>query len=84
MTPPPVVMVGEVVEDTGRLEASRKIKVRAAGNTWTLEVPKETPVFDVRGRSISVHHVAKGPWIRAHGWQTGGVKRLRATPSPLS
>src|SRR5207302_1658011 len=52
-TPPAVSIVGQVTDDTGPLEATRKIQVRAAGNNWTLEVPKDTPVFDVQGKKIS-------------------------------
>jgi hypothetical protein len=70
ITPPPLTVIGKVVQDTEPFEATRKIRVEAAGNIWTLEVPKDTPVFDVQGRKISVHHIAKGQWIRAHGWQT--------------
>lgn len=76
-TPPAMSIVGQVADDTGPLEATRKIQVKAAGNTWTLEVPKDTPVFDVQGKKISVHNVAKGQWIRAHGWQTDDL-RIRA------
>lgn len=76
-TPPAMTIVGQVSDDTGPLEASRKIQVKASGNTWTLEVPKDTPVFDVQGKKISVHNVAKGQWVRAHGWQTDDL-RIRA------
>lgn len=76
-TPPAMVIVGQVSDDTGPLEATRKIQVKAAGNTWTMEVPKETPVFDVQGKKISVHNVANGQWVRAHGWQTDDL-RIRA------
>jgi hypothetical protein len=76
-TPAAVVIVGQVSDDTGALEATRKVQVDAAGNTWTMAVPKETPVFDTRGEKISVHEISKGQWIRAHGWQTDDL-RLRA------
>jgi len=76
-TPPAMTIVGQVADDTGALEATRKIQVKAAGNTWTLEVPKDTPVYDVSGKKISVHNVAEGQWVRAHGWQTDDL-RIRA------
>jgi len=77
-TPPPMTIVGQVTDDTGPLEATRKVQVKAAGNTWTLEVPKDIPVFDVQGKKISVHQVAKGQWVRAHGWQTDDLRLLAA------
>jgi hypothetical protein len=81
VAPPPVTIIGKVVDDTGSLQDARKIQVEAARTTWTLEVPKDTPLFDVRGRKISVHQIAKGQWIRAHGWQidnsTARIARLQ-------
>jgi len=76
-TPPAMTVVGQVSDDTGPLEATRKIQVKAAGNTWTVEVPKDTSVFDVQGKKISVHNVAKDQWVRIHGWQTDDL-RIRA------
>jgi hypothetical protein len=76
-TPAPLVIVGTVSSDTGPLEATRKIQVDAAGNTWTVHVPKETPVIDAKGEKLSVHEVAKSQWIRVHGWQTDDL-RVRA------
>lgn len=76
LTPAPLVIVGRVSDDTGALETTRKIQVDAAGNTWTLSVPKEIPVVDAKGEKISVHEIAQGQWIRAHGWQTDDL-RLR-------
>lgn len=73
-TPAATVIVGMVSSDTGPLEATRNIQVDAAGNTWTLTVPKETPLFDTQGKKISVHQIAKGQWIRAHGWQTDDLR----------
>jgi hypothetical protein len=75
-TPASMVIVGRVADDTGPLETTRKIQVDAAGNTWTVSVPKDAPVFDTKGEKISVHEIAKGQWIRAHGWQTDDL-RLR-------
>jgi hypothetical protein len=72
-----MVIVGLVSSSTGPLESTRKIQVDAAGNTWTLNVPKDTPLYDVKGEKISVHEIAKGQWIRAHGWQTDDL-RIRA------
>jgi hypothetical protein len=73
-TPPALAIVGKVSEDTGPLETTRKIQVAAAGNTWTVDVPKDTPIFDSSGKKISVHEIAKGQWLRAHGWQTGDLR----------
>jgi len=73
-TPAAMTIVGRVADDTGPLESTRKIQVDAAGNTWTLNVPKDTPLYDVQGKKISVHQVAKGQWIRAHGWQTDDLR----------
>jgi hypothetical protein len=76
-TAAPMVIIGKVSDDTGPLETTRKIQVDAAGNTWTMSVPKDTPIYDVQGQKISVHQIAKGQWVRIHGWQTDDL-RLRA------
>jgi len=76
-TPAAMTIIGMVSSDTGPLESTRKIQVDAAGNVWTLNVPKNTPIYDTRGQKISVHQIAKGQWIRAHGWQTNDL-RIRA------
>jgi len=73
-TPMPLTVVGRVSDDTGPLESTRKIQVDTAGNTWTLNVPKDTPLFDVQGKKISVHQIGKDQWIRAHGWQTDDLR----------
>jgi hypothetical protein len=73
-TPAPLVIVGKVSDDTGALETTRKIQVDAAGNTWTLHVPKDTPIFDAQGKKISVHEVSEGQWVRVHGWQTDDLR----------
>ena len=73
-TPAPLTIVGRVSDDTGPLESTRKIQVDTAGNTWTLSVPKDTALFDVQGKKISVHQIAKDQWIRAHGWQTDDLR----------
>jgi hypothetical protein len=75
--PGPLLIVGKVSEDTGPLETTRKIQVDAAGNTWTINVPRDTPVFDGRGDKISVHEISKDQWVRVHGWQTDDL-RVRA------
>jgi len=75
-TPAPLVIVGKVSDDTGPLESTRNLFVDAAGNRWKLHVPKDTPLFDTQGKKISVHQIAKGQWLRAHGWQTDDL-RLR-------
>jgi len=77
-TPTTMTIVGKVSSDTGPLEATRKIQVDAAGNTWTLNVPKDTPIYDTSGKKISVHEIAKGQWIRAHGWQTNDLRMRSA------
>jgi hypothetical protein len=76
-SPGPLLIVGKVSSDTGPLEATRKIKVDAAGNAWTIDVPRDTPLFDEQGEKISVHEIAKGQWVRVHGWQKDDL-RLRA------
>lgn len=73
-SPTAVVIVGKVSDDTGALETTRKIQVDAAGNTWTLHVPKDMPVLDAKGEKISVHEIADGQWVRAHGWQTDDLR----------
>jgi len=72
--PAAMTIVGHVSDDTGPLESTRKIQVDAAGNRWTLSVPKDTPLYDVQGKKISVHQIAKNQWIRAHGWQTDDLR----------
>jgi len=73
-TPAPLTIVGRVSDDTGPLESTRKLQIDSAGNTWTLNVPKDTPLFDAQGKKISVHQIAKNQWIRAHGWQTDDLR----------
>ena len=73
-SPAAIVIVGKVSDDTGALETTRKIQVDAAGNTWTLSVPKDVPVLDAKGEKISVHEIADGQWVRAHGWQTDDLR----------
>jgi len=75
-TPAALMIVGKVSDDTGSLETTRNIFVDAAGNRWKMHVPKDTPIFDTQGKKISVHEIATGQWIRAHGWQTDDL-RLR-------
>jgi hypothetical protein len=77
-TPGALVIVGKVSDDTGPLETTRKIQVDAAGNTWTVHVPSQTPVVDVKGDKISVHELAKGQWVRVHGWQTDDLRTRSA------
>jgi len=72
--PTAMVIVGKVSDDTGALETTRKIQVEAAGNTWTLNVPKDMPVLDAKGEKISVHEIDDGQWVRAHGWQTDDLR----------
>jgi hypothetical protein len=73
-SPAAMVIVGRVSDDTGALETTRKIQVDAAGNTWTLHVPKDIPILDAKGEKISVHEIDDGQWIRAHGWQTDDLR----------
>jgi hypothetical protein len=74
--PGAMVIVGRVSDDTGALETTRKLQVDAAGNTWTLHVPKDAPVVSAAGEKISVHEIAKDQWVRVHGWQIDDL-RLR-------
>jgi hypothetical protein len=73
----PFVLVGRVSDDTGNFERSRKIQVKSAGNEWTLHVPKDASVLDLKGEKISVHEVHDGQWVRAYGWRTDDL-RMRA------
>jgi len=70
----PFTMVGRVADDTGAFERSRRIQVRAAGNVWTLHVPKESTVTDAKGEKLSVHEVKGGQWVRAYGWRTADLR----------
>jgi len=70
----PFVLVGRVSDDTGPLESTRRVQVDAAGNTWTLHVPKDAPVMDLGGKKISVHEVNKDQWVRAYGWRTDDLR----------
>jgi len=72
--PATMAIVGRVSDDTGTLETTRKVQVDAAGNTWTMNVPQNATVVDTKGEKISVHEIAKGQWIRAHGWQTEDLR----------
>jgi len=70
----PFVIVGRVSDDTGPFESTRKLQVSAAGNIWTLNVPKDTPVMDVAGKKISVHEIHDKQWVRAYGWRTDDLR----------
>jgi len=70
----PMVLVGRVSDDTGTFEATRKIQVTAAGNQWTLHVPENAQVLDMKGEKISVHAIGEKQWIRAHGWRTDDLR----------
>jgi hypothetical protein len=76
--PAPVVIVGKISDDTGPLEHTRKLRIRSAGEEWTLDVPRDTSVYDDRGELISVHEISEGQWVRATGWQTGN-RRLQVS-----
>ena len=69
-----VTLVGRVSDDTGPLEATRKLQVKAAGNEWTLHVPDEATVVDEKGEKLSVHEIKEGQWIRVTGWQTEDLR----------
>lgn len=69
-----MVIVGKVSDDTGALETTRKVQVEAAGNTWTLHVPEDARIIDIKGEKISVHELSEGQWARAHGWQTDDLR----------
>lgn len=70
----PFVLVGRVADDTGPFESTRKLQVKSAGNTWTLNVPKETLVTDVAGKKISVHEIQDKQWVRAYGWRSDDLR----------
>ena len=71
-----VTLVGRVTDDTDPGNITRKIQVQAAGNEWTLNVPKRATVLDAKGEKISVHEIDKGQWVRVTGTQIGDL-RLR-------
>ncbi|MGV3721054.1 MAG: hypothetical protein ACO1SX_09105 [Actinomycetota bacterium] len=70
----PFVIVGRVSDDTGPFETTRRLQVNAAGNTWTLHVPKDTPVMDATGKKISVHEINQDQWVRAYGWRSDDLR----------
>ena len=70
----PFVIVGKVSDDTGPFESTRRLQVNAAGNTWTLSVPKDVAVTDIAGKPISVHEVHQRQWVRAYGWRTDDLR----------
>jgi hypothetical protein len=70
----PFVIVGRVSDDTGPFESTRRLQVKASGNTWTLHVPKDAPVLDLAGKPISVHEVNGGQWVRAYGWRSDDLR----------
>jgi len=70
----PFVVVGKVSDDTGTFNSTRRVQVDAAGNTWTLSVPKDALIRDTRDKEISVHEIHDGQWVRAHGWRTGDLR----------
>jgi hypothetical protein len=70
----PLTLIGQVSDDTGALERSRKLQVRSAGNVWTLHVNKDAAVVDGKGEKISVHEVKKGQWVRVSGWQMDDLR----------
>jgi hypothetical protein len=74
----PMTLIGQVSDDTGAFNATRKIQVKSGGNEWTLNVVDDALVRDAKGENISVHEVHKGQWIRASGWQTDDL-RMRVT-----
>jgi len=73
-----MTLVGRVVDDTDPANTTRKIQVAAAGNEWTLNVPKQAAVLDAKGERISVHEIDQGQWVRITGFQTGDL-RMRVT-----
>jgi hypothetical protein len=73
-----MTLVGRVSDDTGPANTTRKIQVEAAGNVWTLNVPKQATVLDAKGEQISVHEVDQGQWVRVTGFQTDDL-RMRVT-----
>jgi hypothetical protein len=73
-----VMLVGKITDDTDPANTIRKVQVQAAGNEWTLHVPKRATVLDAKGEMISVHEIDQGQWVRVTGIQTGDL-RLRVT-----
>ena len=69
-----LTLVGRVTDDTGPGQATRKIHVDAAGNEWTLDVPRNAMVVDEAGKEISVHEVHQGQWIQVSGRQTDDLR----------
>jgi len=69
-----LTLVGRVIDDTGPGQATRRIRVEAAGDEWTLHVPKDAAVVDEAGKPISVHEIHEGQWIRVAGEQTDDLR----------
>lgn len=69
-----MTLVGRVVDDTDPANTTRKIQVQAAGNEWTLNVPKRATVLDAKGEKISVHEIDQGQWVRVSGFQIGDLR----------
>lgn len=74
----PVVIVGRVTEDTGPLQATRRILVQAGDQVWRLDVVEDAGVLSATGEPISIHEIAEQSWIYARGWRSG-ERRARVT-----
>jgi hypothetical protein len=70
----PFVVVGKISDDTGGLNATRKLQLQSQGFEWTLHVPKDAAVMNAAGKPLSVHEVSKGQWVRAYGWKSGDLR----------
>jgi hypothetical protein len=58
-------VVGQVIHQIGKVH--RTMQVRANGQTWTLNVPKDTPVTGDHNYPRSIHDVHKWMYVRAVG-----------------
>jgi hypothetical protein len=67
-------LVGRVVNTAGKF--NRHIQVRAGGVEWTINVADNAPVMHA-GRSVSVHDINLGTYVRAVGTRIGAT-RLKA------
>jgi hypothetical protein len=72
-----VVQMAPVVEVAGRVTGgaghNRDVKVQAGTLEITMTVPKNARIVS-KGRSISVHEINTGDYVRAHGRRSGNTK----------
>lgn len=70
----PFTIIGKISDDTGPFSTTRKVQMKSQGFEWTLHIPKDATVLDAAGKELSVHEVAEGQWVRAHGWRNGDLR----------